>query len=69
MKTEAMLTPEQLYQMPNQRGHLQDPQGSTGNDGDDADAEGEREYSQLPMPSVNNVIYKLSEMDLSQFYP
>lgn len=34
-----------MYGMPNQRGHLQDPQGGGGNEqGDDADAEGERDY-------------------------
>jgi hypothetical protein len=34
-----------MYQMANQRGHLQDPQGGGGNEtGDEADAEGERDY-------------------------
>jgi nuclear transcription factor Y gamma len=33
----------QMY-MPNQRGHLQDPQGAGNDQGDDADAEGERDY-------------------------
>jgi nuclear transcription factor Y gamma len=38
--------PQPMYQLPNQRGHLQDPQGSGGNEpGDiDPDAEGERDY-------------------------
>lgn len=40
------MPPPPMYQM-NQRGHLQDPQGGQGNDqGDDADAEGEREYEE-----------------------
>ncbi|KAI5849356.1 histone-fold-containing protein [Morchella snyderi] len=39
---------QQMYQLPNQRGHLQDPQGAGGSNEQgevgDADAEGERDY-------------------------
>lgn len=36
--------PSQPMYMPNQRGHLQDPQGPGNDQSDDADAEGERDY-------------------------